>query len=93
MSLWTVTIAVVLIALLIPVLSVLRDAPRFRRTKLPEPAADPAATPAAEVLRQLEHRVQTLEDEIDELHRLLRDLRDDADVLRNLLQGSDRPER
>lgn len=96
MSFWAAILVLLLVALLIPVISILLDAPLFRRAApppTPRQEALPPGVPTTDAMEQLARRVVTLEDEVDELNRTIRELRDEVEFLRALLEGRDPPER
>ncbi|MGD2135020.1 MAG: hypothetical protein PVF27_02620 [Gemmatimonadales bacterium] len=87
---WGVALTVLIVALLIPILVVVRDAPAFRRRDVrPELAVDDPA----ERIEQLTRRLQLLEDELDDLARTVDQVRDDTQFLQQLLENPDRDDR
>lgn len=82
--LWAVAFAVIIVALLIPVLAVVLDAPLLRRRREPEVMTLPERhDPAVELAR----RLLTLEDEVDDLSRAVGELRDELQFMQRLLDA------
>lgn len=78
---------VLLVALLVPVVSVILDAPLFRRRRASAVAPpETQAVPAPLDMEQLTRRMMVLEDELDDLSRSVRELHDETAFLRNLLE-------
>jgi len=86
--LWAAAFAVIIVALLIPVLAVALDAPMLRRRREPEVVTLPERhDPAVELAR----RLLILEDEVDDLSRTVGELRDELQFMQRLLDaGGDR---
>lgn len=84
--LWGVAFTVLIVALMIPMIAVLRDA-RGARGGSPLPSGDHDAR-----IDQLTRRVQLLEDELDDMGRVVDQLRDDSQFLQQLLEDPDRRE-
>jgi hypothetical protein len=82
--LWVAAFAVIIVALLIPVLAVALDAPMLRRRREPEVVTLPERhDPAVELAR----RLLTLEDEVDDLSRTVGELRDELQFMQRLLDA------
>jgi len=76
--LWAVAFAIIIVALLIPVLAVALDAPLLRRRREPEVMTLPERhDPTVELAR----RLLALEDEVDDLSRALGELRDEVQFM------------
>lgn len=82
MVFWIIGFLVVLVALLIPILAIVLDSPALH--KLVESRRG-GATGDVQNLRQ---RVETLEDEVDDIGNLVRQLRDETQFLQRLLEES-----
>lgn len=80
---WALGLVVVLVALSIPILAITLYAPSRRR--VPAPAASPEDAAAIE----LDRRLTALEDEVDELSRAYRELREETQFLQSLLEQPD----
>lgn len=83
--LWSAAFAVLILALLIPVLAVVFDAPFLRRQRGPQP---PSVEENAERTELLANRLLNLEDEVDDLAHTVRELRDELQYLQRLVDAS-----
>jgi hypothetical protein len=81
--LWSVAFAVLILALLIPVLAVVFDAPFLRRQRGPLP---PTVEESDERMELLAKRLLNLEDEVDDLSHTVHELRDDLQYLQRLVE-------
>lgn len=87
--LWSIAFAVLFLALLIPVLAFVLDAPFFKgRRGAPLPQADEED----ERLELLAKRLLSLEDEVDDLGHNVRELRDDLQYVQQLIDAGEVPE-
>jgi len=83
--LWSVAFAVLILALLIPVLAVVFDAPFLRRQRGPLP---PTVEESDERTELLAKRLLNLEDEVDDLSHTVRELHDELQYLQRLVDAS-----
>lgn len=79
---------VLLIALIVPLVAVLRDAPVFRRSVPPAPTPTAPTAPDPATLEEVLRRLGALEDEVDDLNHAVRELADETEHLRNLISRS-----
>ena len=80
---WALGLLVVLVALSIPILAITVYAPSRRTVRtLPAPPDDGEGS-------DLDRRIAALEDEVDELNRAYRELREETQFLQSLLEQSD----
>ena len=77
--LWAVAFAIIIVALLIPVLAVALEAPLLRRRREPEVMTLPERHDPPTV--ELARRLLALEDEVDDLSRALGELRDEVQFM------------
>jgi hypothetical protein len=82
--LWPAAFAVLVLALLIPVLAVVFDAPFLRRQRGPQP---PLVEENDEHMELLAKRLLNLEDEVDDLSQNVRELRDELQYLQRLIDA------
>ncbi len=87
--LWSAAFAVLVLALLIPVLAVLFDAPFLRRRQPTEP---PVIEDQNERMELLAKRLLSLEDEVDDLSQNVRELQDEVLYLQQLIDAGQPPE-
>jgi hypothetical protein len=80
---WALGLVVMLVALSIPILAITRYAPS--RGAVPKPHAPPDRA----VSDDLDRRIAALEDEVDELSRAYRELREETQFLQSLLEQPD----
>ncbi len=87
---WVIGFLVLLVALLIPILAIVLDAPVLRN--LFERRFGPAAAPEIEALNR---KVTLLEDEVDDLGRAVKTLKEETQFLQRLLEegGQDSSQR
>ncbi len=85
--LWPFGLAVLILALLIPILVFAFDVPRLR--KRAEQAEQRLAPESEQRLEELTKRLVLLEDEVDDLARGLDSLRDETQFLQRLLEDSE----
>jgi hypothetical protein len=90
--LWVLAFAVLFLALLIPTLAVLLDAPALRRRKGGGSGSVPIEQPGLHVVEELTRRLLLLEDDLDELRRTVQALQDDVDVLQGQLDATATPD-
>jgi hypothetical protein len=91
--LWSVAFAVLMLALLIPVLAVVFDAPFLRRQRSPQA---PTVAQSDDRLELLAKRLLNLEDEVDDLSHTVNELRDELQYLQRLVdtgQSTESPKR
>ncbi len=81
--LWAFAFAVLLLALLIPILAVLLDAPAFRRRRAPRVVG----SRQEDAYELLARRLATVEDELDDVAQAVRELQDEVMVLQRLLEA------
>jgi hypothetical protein len=86
---WPLGLAVLLLALLIPILVFAFDVPRLRERAREAERLRPEQD---DQLQDLAKRLLTLEDEVDELSRSLEGLRDETQFLQRLLEHPERRE-
>jgi len=86
--LWGIAFAVLIVALMIPLVAVLRDA----RLQRGEGGVSSRLDGRGTELEQLTKRVQLLEDELDDLGRVVDQVRDDTQFLQQLLENPTRRE-
>jgi DNA repair exonuclease SbcCD ATPase subunit len=86
---WPLGLAVLLLALLIPILVFAFDVPRLRERAR---EADRLSPERDRLLEDLTKRLVTLEDEVDDLSRSLEGLRDETQFLQRLLEDPERRE-
>lgn len=82
MIFWIIGFLVVLVALLIPILAIVLDSPALH--KLVEARR---GMPAGEV-KNLRERLETLEDEVDDMVAVVRQLREETQFLQRLLEDA-----
>lgn len=86
--LWAFAFAILLLALLIPIIAVLIDAPAFRRRS----AHRIAGSESNDAYELLARRLATVEDELDDVSQAVRELQDEIMVLQRLIEaGSGSP--
>jgi hypothetical protein len=83
--LWSAAFAVLILALLIPVLAVVFDAPFLRRRRGPQP---PSVEENDERMELLAKRLLNLEDEVDDLNHTMGEMRDELQYLQRLVDTS-----
>lgn len=84
---WVIGFLVLLVALLIPILAIVLDAPALRHVF--ERRFGPAAAPEVEALNR---KVTLLEDEVEDLSRAVQGLKDETQFLQRLIEdGEQRP--
>lgn len=83
--LWSAAFAVLILALLIPVLAVVFDAPFLRRNRGTQP---PLIEEKDERMELLAKRLLNLEDEVDDLSQNVREVREDLQYLQRLIDTS-----
>jgi hypothetical protein len=82
--LWAFAFAILLVALLIPILAVLFDAPALRRRHAPRLGS----SQQSDEYELLARRLATVEDELDDVSHAVRELQDEVMVLQRLLEAS-----
>ena len=82
MIFWIIGFLVVLVALLIPILAIVLDSPALHKL------VEGRRGLSAGELRGLQQRLETLEDEVDDMGTLVRQLRDETQFLQRLLEDS-----
>lgn len=82
MIFWVIGFLVVLVALLIPILAIVLDSPALQKLVEGRRAAPPGE------LRELQRRIETLEDEVDDVSAVVRQLREETQFLQRLLEDS-----
>jgi uncharacterized protein YlxW (UPF0749 family) len=82
MVFWIIGFLVVLVALLIPILAIVLDSPALH--KLVEGRR---GMPAGE-MKSLKERLETLEDEVDDMGTVIRQLREETQFLQRLLEDA-----
>ena len=82
--LWAFAFAILLVALLIPILAVLFDAPAFRRRS----SSRFGRSPQGDEYDLLARRLTTVEDELDDVSHAVRELQDEVMILQRLLEAS-----
>jgi hypothetical protein len=81
---WVIGFLVLLVALLIPILAIVLDAPLVRQV-----LERRFGSAAPQELQELTRKVSLLEDELDELNRSVQTLRDDTQFLQRLLENGE----
>jgi hypothetical protein len=81
---WVIGFLVLLVALLIPILAIVLDAPVLRNVF--ERRFGPAQTPEVEALHR---KVTLLEDEVDDLGRAVQTLKEETQFLQRLLEDGE----
>ena len=79
---WVVGFLVLLVALLIPILAIVLDAPALRQVLERRYGAG-----ASKEVRELSTKVAALEDELDDLSRAVESLKDETQFLQRLLEN------
>ena len=81
---WVIGFLVLLVALLIPILAIVLDAPALRNVL--ERRFGPASAPELEALNR---KVTALEDEVEDLGRAVQGLKDETQFLQRLLEDGE----
>lgn len=82
MLFWVIGFLVVLVALLIPILAIVLDSPALQKLVEGRRAAAPGE------LQELQKRIETIEDEMDDVTVIVRQLREETQFLQRLLEDS-----
>jgi uncharacterized protein YlxW (UPF0749 family) len=88
--LWSAAFVVLVLALLVPVLAVVWDAPFLRRRREGERSVPDEGDERMELLAR---RLLSLEDEVDDLPASVRELRDEVQDLQRAIDAPQTPER
>ena len=83
--LWIVGFFVLLVALMIPILAIVLDAPALRHFLEARRQAEPGQ------LEELSRKISLLEDQVDDLGRAVEALKEENQFLHQLLQNPPRP--
>jgi hypothetical protein len=83
--LWIIGFFILLVALMIPILAIVLDAPVLRKMLETRSGTDPGK------LNELSQKVSTLEDQVDDLGRAVEALKEENQFLHQLLENPARP--